>query len=171
MLEVELKARVDQEYIRKKLLKEGVKPVKKEKQVDTYFNHPCHDFKSKDEALRVRQAEGRLYLTFKGPRVDTETKTREELEVEVKGDIFALLEALGFVPSKKIIKERETYRWEGLKLFLDKVEGLGSFLEIEGKEVNEKGKIFHLFNKLGIHSDRFIKKSYLELIMEEGGEK
>jgi len=168
MLEVELKAKVDKESIGDKLLEEGAIFVRQERQIDTYFSHPCWNFKLRDEVLRVRQAGNVFYLTFKGPRIDNETKTREEIEVEVKGDIFSLLDALGFMPSKKVIKQRKIYQWQDLILSLDEVENLGSFLEIEGKRMEDKDKILNFFNRLGIKNSSLIKKSYLELIKEEG---
>jgi len=53
-----------------------------------------------------------------------------------------------------------------LKIFLDKVEGLGEFLEIEGDSWQSKEKIFQFLEELGVERNRFIRKSYLELIEE-----
>lgn len=167
MLEVEVKAKINQEKVPEKLLTAGAIPAGEEKQVDTYFNHPCFDFRSKDEALRIRQVDDKIYLTFKGPRIDSETKTRSEIQVEVKGEIFVLLKALGFFPLQQVVKKREFYHWQGLKVSFDKVEGLGNFLEIEGQSREDKDKIFHLLDKLDIKAESLIKKSYLELIMEK----
>jgi len=95
MLEVEVKAKINQKQVEKKLLAIGASSTGKEEQIDTYFNHPCVDFKLRDEALRVRKVGSKTYLTFKGPKVDPETKTRNEIELEVKGEIFSLLKVLG----------------------------------------------------------------------------
>jgi len=46
---------------------------------------------------------------------------------------------------------------------------LGSFIEIEGKSLDEKGKIFYILNKLGIPLNSLIRKSYLELKLENTG--
>jgi len=167
MLEVEVKARIIREVVQQKLLAIGAHLVKKEKQVDTYFNHPCRDFKARDEALRVRKARKNVYLAYKGPKIDPETKTRKEVEVKVEEGIFALLESLGFTPLKRVIKKRELYHWQGLKICVDEVENLGSFLEIEGKDEREKDKIFQLLNKLNISRSSLTRKSYLEVIMEK----
>ena len=167
MLEVEVKARIIREVVEQKLLAIGAWLVKKERQIDTYFNHPCRDFKARDEALRVREIKGQMYLTYKGPKIDPETKTRTEVEIKVGKEIFALLESLGFTPLQRVTKERKLYHWQGLKICVDEVEKLGSFLEIEGRDKGEKERIFQLLDRLGIHRSSLIRKSYLEIIREK----
>ena len=53
------------------------------RQEDAYFDHPSRDYASTDEALRVRLDGDRALFTYKGPRVDSITKTRQELELMV----------------------------------------------------------------------------------------
>ena len=52
-------------------------------QVDRYFSHPCRDFSKTDEALRLRKVGGHVAITWKGPRIDTATKTRREIELDL----------------------------------------------------------------------------------------
>jgi adenylate cyclase class 2 len=166
MLEVEIKTRIDIEEIKDKLSKLGAKFIREQHQLDTYFYHPCRDFKKNDEALRVRVVADKYFLTYKGKKLDSQTKTREEIEIEVNCKIFNLLRALAFSEIRKIGKERTFYRWGNLKIFLDKVEGLGEFLEIEGDSWQSKRKIFQLLDKLDIQRNKLIRKSYLELAEE-----
>ncbi|MBC7190529.1 class IV adenylate cyclase [Candidatus Aerophobetes bacterium] len=170
-LEVEVKAKINDRKVEEKLLSSGGIFVSEENQVDTYFQHPCYDLKKKDEALRVRESGGNIYLTFKGPRIDKETKTRCEIEVKVEGDIFSLLEAIGFLPLARIKKKRRTFRWRNLQVCVDRVEKLGSFIEIEGKSFEEKHDIFYLLDILGINRGCLIRKSYLELLCEGKNER
>ena len=109
MLEVEIKAEVKIRGIEKKIRDLGARFIKKELQEDTYFRHPCRDFKAKDEALRVRMVEGEYFLTYKGERQDPETKTRLEIETKVARTILGILKVLGFSEMRKIVKEREVY--------------------------------------------------------------
>lgn len=88
------------------------------------------------------------------------------MEIEVSCKIFNLLRALAFSEIRKIGKERSFYRWGNLKIFPDKVAGLGEFLKIEGDSWQSKRKIFQLLDKLDIQRNRLIRKSYLELIEE-----
>ena len=72
------------------------------RQVDSYFAHPARDFAVTDEALRIRQANGDCYITYKGPKIDATTKTRREIELPLPSgprtceQFTELLESLGF---------------------------------------------------------------------------
>src|SRR5215216_6748467 len=73
-------------------------------QSDHYWNHPSRDFAQTDEALRLRQVGERNYITYKGPRIDATTKTRQELEFPLPNGTATpeqfgqILSALGFGP-------------------------------------------------------------------------
>jgi adenylate cyclase class 2 len=55
-------------------------------QSDQYFAHPSRDFALTDEALRIRTSGGESFVTYKGPKLDTTTKTRHELELTLQSD-------------------------------------------------------------------------------------
>ena len=50
-------------------------------QVDTYYAHPSRDFGETDEAFRLRRIGTMTCMTYKGPRIDANTKTRKEIEI------------------------------------------------------------------------------------------
>ena len=50
-------------------------------QSDLYFNHPARDFAKTDEALRLRSVGDEHFITYKGPKLDATTKTRQEIEL------------------------------------------------------------------------------------------
>ena len=110
-------------------------------QVDQYFAHPARDFARTDEAFRIRTLGGASYITYKGPKLDSETKTRLELELPLdKGDVggrqFAgLLAALGFTPVAIVRKQRRTFHLghEGRQVegALDEVDSVGVYVELE----------------------------------------
>lgn len=55
-------------------------------ELDLYFQHPCRDFAKTDEGFRVRcqdyeGGESQCFLTYKGPKIDPETKTRKEIDI------------------------------------------------------------------------------------------
>src|SRR5262245_43862480 len=84
-------------------------------QSDQYFAHPCRDFAKTDEALRIRTVGDKSFVTYKGPKLDTTTKTRREIELPLHlhdgdGSRFAeLLAALGFTPVAKVRKTRRKF--------------------------------------------------------------
>ena len=59
----------------------GASVSKPKTEEDLYFAHPSRDFAETDEALRIRRKGDATFITYKGPKVDTTTKTRRELEL------------------------------------------------------------------------------------------
>ncbi len=110
-------------------------------QRDMYFAHPQRDFAETDEALRIRCIGEQNRITYKGPVVDSQTKTRHEIELsfsdgqETARQLGQLLEALSFCPVRAVNKQRTSFTltWNSrpIEIALDEVDGLGTFLEIE----------------------------------------
>ncbi len=177
MIEVEVKAGVENfEDVKKKLDQIGARKAKIEHQEDIYFNNiQLRDFEKTDEALRIRTTTvGRktsIILTYKGPKLDSVSKTRKEIEVEVEEskNTCLILENLGFRPVETIKKDRTTYLYREFTITLDTVYNVGKFVEIEkeaaeGEDFNEAlQKIFDIYEKIGIE-DGFERRSYLELL-------
>ncbi|MFQ6067293.1 MAG: class IV adenylate cyclase [bacterium] len=168
MLEVEVKAKIGNLPMEKRLGKLGAEFINRTHQKDVYFQHPCHDFKKTDEALRVRKVKDGYFLTYKGAKLDPETKTRKEIQIRVEKNVLNLLRSLGFSLIGEVEKWRSFYQWKDLRIYLDEVKGLGNFLELEGTSWRNKEKIFRILQKLGIEKRRLTRKSYLELLEESG---
>ncbi|MEM2637509.1 MAG: class IV adenylate cyclase [Candidatus Korarchaeota archaeon] len=172
MIEVEVKAKIDDvEKIHRIINTIGAEFISRETQEDIYFCSQNHDFLERDDALRIRITKNGTYITYKGPKIDTETKTREEIEVEIDDPhkTIKIFERLGFEVFAVVRKMREKYRYNNLTIAIDNVEGLGYFIEIEkqnnGNNVDyDKKKIIELLEKLGISKEKMIRKSYLELL-------
>src|SRR5262245_63874064 len=116
MLEIEVKYRVDDfAGLERSLAKLGAKQVEERDDADAYFNAPHRDFVQTDEALRVRRIGPRNMVTYKGPRIDKQTKSRTEIEVplaegpEADADFQRLLTLLGFRPTAVVRKHRRVY--------------------------------------------------------------
>ncbi|MCE5295669.1 MAG: class IV adenylate cyclase [Euryarchaeota archaeon] len=144
----------------------GAVLVNERDQEDLYFAHPVRDFGVTDEALRLRKDGHREVLTYKGPKLDGRSKTREEIEFSVPySEMKTVLGKLGFRESFKVMKHRAEFVLEGVRVCLDDVDGLGSFveLEFEGQDI-EVGlqKIESLKKRLGLEGNE--TRSYLELL-------
>jgi len=145
---------------------------------DLYFAHPARDFARTDEALRIRRVGSRAYLTYKGPKVDTTSKTRHEIDLALPDAAAAphwqqLLEALGFRPLAEVRKTRRKalLPWLGrqVEVSLDTVDDVGTYVELElvtdtqgvepAKEVLQS-----LAAQLGLRASE--RRSYLELLLE-----
>ena len=178
MIEVEVKAKIRSfDEMRKMLDEIDAVKVKTEHQEDRYFNSPVKDFAQTDEALRIRETKSddvhNLFITYKGPKIDAKSKTREEVEMGIEDADKAakIFENLGFKEVRTVIKDREYYKYENYEISLDNVHGLEPYMEIEiSLEDNSdyskaQESIFELFEKLGI-TDGFERTSYLELLEE-----
>lgn len=162
MFEVEVKARCL--GLEPKILSLGAEFLGEECHEDMYFNSPWRDFSKTDEALRVRKVNEKYFLAYKGPKFDSETKAREELEFEVDPKIMFILERLGFRKVASVTKRRRLFSFRGLRVCLDYVDGLGEFIEVESDDLSAKQRIFDFLESLGIKKEDTIRKSYLELL-------
>jgi adenylate cyclase class 2 len=145
-------------------------------EVDRYYQHPCRDFSVRDEAFRLREiiVEGsrRYVLTWKGPKVGEGVKAREEVNFEFDGDVSGLeliLERLGFVRVAFVRKERSVYSGGDVRVYLDRVFGLGCFVEVEvmGEYSLSKTLVDKTVSALELDTYPSTVKSYLELILEK----
>ena len=172
MLEIEVKAALqDRREVETRLRSLGAKAEEERRQVDLYFAHPCRDFGATDEALRLRLDGDRQVMTYKGPKLDARSKTREEIEQPIEFDrMVTTLRRLGFKDFLRVEKVRTDYVWEDIVISLDRVDGLGDFVELEVEDDDrERGlrRILDLKSKLGVQGNE--TRSYLELIMEKEG--
>lgn len=158
------------EDIEEKLSKR-YKLINEEHQVDIYYNSPVRDFRKSDEALRLRLVNGEIELTYKGPKLSNQSKSREEITVKIN-DLNAMdkiLQKLGFIKTIQVEKIRKNFRIDNFTISLDRVRDLGDFIEIEGINIKED-ELIHFV-------DSFLKeyhvvgektlKSYLELLIDK----
>ncbi|TGC08973.1 class IV adenylate cyclase [Methanolobus halotolerans] len=176
MIEIEVKARVDHQQAKQLLSGMGANFIGVEKHYDTYFNAPHRDFANTDEALRIRSVDGRSVLTYKGKKLETVAKTREEFETEVDGsNTRSILLALGFYESGVVRKTREIFRFKGLTICIDNVRDIGEFIEVEITTESDiefhNERIFAFLEKFGIREEDSIRTSYLEMVLEQNEEK
>lgn len=188
MYEVELKVRAAHDDLRERLREIGATPVGRIRQADTYYDAPHRDFATTDEALRIRREEridddsawgpdhSTTKVTYKGPLVEAESKTREEFETGVdEGETLdSILRRLGFDPVATVEKTRERYEHDGYTVALDEVAGLGEFVEVETEaEVVEPARegAVRLLSTLDVDPDRHVTTSYLGMLLSgEAGE-
>lgn len=174
MIEIEVKVRADHSKAFPILKKIGAVKLGVEDQSDTYFAAPHRDFAKTDEALRIRSLDGQAVLTYKGPKLDGISKTREEFETPVdEVTTIQILHALGFSEAGVVRKKREVFRTGEITVCLDAVEGLGEFLEVEIVAENEKeldtsrAKLFELLKQFGAGEMNSIRTSYFEMVLEK----
>ncbi|MGB9902517.1 class IV adenylate cyclase [Methanothrix sp.] len=167
MIEVEAKARAPEDA-EERILQMGGVLDGVENHTDIYFRSPVRDFASTDEALRIRVKDDGVYLTYKGPKLDSKTKTRLELSIRVDDAVAAekLLESLGFSRFAVVRKRRAKYRLGDAIVALDNVDGLGRFVEAEipadRDNPTDRARVLEIISSVGV--GRPIRLSYLELL-------
>lgn len=165
MLELEMKAKIDP-YTRGRInqILRMAEFIEEKMEEDIYFSSPIRNFKETDEALRVRYSNNKIILTYKGPKLDKVSKSREEYEAFVSGEIEQILQKLGYDELLRVKKKRKVYKYKEYIISIDEVEDLGEYLEVELKSNNlqDVEKIENLFDLLFLESER---RSYLELLL------
>jgi cytidine deaminase len=140
-------------------------------QLDTYFARARGRLK-----LREQQTEGTPLWDelIAYSRADSpEARTSTYLRVPV-ADAAPLREALeaAYGTLVTVEKRRRLLLWEGVRLHLDEVEGLGSFLELEavaepGSDMTlEREKVERLRAELGIEDEALVAQSYSDLVAD-----
>lgn len=179
MFEVEQKFRVDGfAEIETHLARLGAEIGNPIEQVDTYFAHPQRDFAATDEALRIRQVGDENFVTYKGPKIDSQTKTRREIELPfASGELSAeqlreLLQELSFTAVAAVRKTRRhaAVPWGGWQfdIALDEVDRVGTFVELEvtadeSQLDDARSQLHGLAAELHLHQVE--RTSYLELLL------
>jgi adenylate cyclase class IV len=165
---IEIKARCnDLSAAREPAKRAGAEFCTIERQLDTYFR--CEGGRLKlrlAETGRLRRAEIVRYnrADTSGPRASSYTvrpvrwprltrwwlSTRRGIKVEV-------------------LKKREIWLWRGVRIHLDEVEGLGSFVELEavvddiGDESEARRRCMHMIGALGINESDMLENSYCDM--------
>lgn len=166
---------------------------------DEFYRCDALGFPGQGKTLRIRRRGSYLAATFKGPRLDDETKSREEIELPLtvqgsggsggsairdalvdraRADWSRFFQRLGFTPAAVVEKTRRRgladFDGRHFEITLDSLEGLGDFTEIEtiapeSDFETAREVVITLADRLGLHDS--IAKSYLALKMEaESGE-
>lgn len=195
MLEVEIKVKISNpNLIRKKFEEQNGVYKSSLLHEDTYFNMPkgLRNFKKTDEALKLRKSikfnkanredtnKITYFFTYKGQKLDTATKSRQEIEVRIEDlDKFRdILKILGFQEIFTIKKERELYYFKfknfSIKALIDFLPILKQhFIEVEliSDSIENlefyRETLFDFLNLFGIKKEESIRKSYLELIADK----
>lgn len=191
MIEVEIKLPLRQrdnvgketDRIASALCGMGFRKAARFRQRDSYFDNGAGEIRAGGKALRIRETEDLLQgrvtaeLNFKGPRMDQVSMTRQELETEVGQAETGrqILAALGYFPvPPEVVKERTEYRRENITACLDRVEGLGNFLELEIIVPEPEGataalrRLEALLGELGYQMSDTVTRSYLSMLQKRG---
>ncbi len=172
-IEIEVKSRLeDPGALERALRRKGARLLAEAVETDTYFNHPARDFAKTDEAVRIRVCGGKAALTYKGPKLDKTSKSREELMTGIQDakTAAAILGRLGFRKVATVRKRRRLFVLGKFEICVDRVYGLGDYFEIEARgPMKGYGKLRDraqdLMVELGGNNPE--RRSYLEMLLSK----
>jgi len=187
LIEVELRAKADLAAVEKNLKKLGAKFVGEKHDADQYYSIPgqAPGFSGRlagKGVARIRvqewlagraKGEKKVFLTVKVlPGESHAVRLESEVQVSDAGSAADVLEALGCKKVLSLDKQRKLYSLDGLAVLLDKVSGLGNFVEVacERKSVNvlaARRNVLSLFGKLGVPAPQVLEDSYYSLALNK----
>ena len=142
-------------------------------QIDNYYNPKDRNLMKTEEMLRIREEDGRLMLTYKGPKTEgIDFRQRAKFDIEIDKDIERRLLSLYGDRVKTIKKQRTMYQLNEVVFSFDKVikveaaqdKEVGTFIEIRsmGKNFNEE-KLKKAIKDLGLKMEDGTRESYFEM--------
>lgn len=145
-------------------------------ETDVFFDYEDRRLKGNDSALRlrdrrnIRTGHSEYRLTFKGPRQPGPFKHRREVEfaVDRPENVRTLLEAIGLRAFVDYTKNRNSWSFGNCDIEVDRIEGIGTFIEVEGPD---EPCIRQVLGQMGLEGKPVIHESYLAMVMrkKEGG--
>src|SRR4051794_13780334 len=140
------------------------------RQRDTYFRTRAGRLK-----LREEEPGGAVLIQYDRPDAAAARESRYRLSPVPEPDVLraSLDEALGTLVV--VDKRRHLLLWEGVRIHLDTVEGLGSFLELEGvapadSDLSaEHDRVARLSEALGLDESRILADSYSDRMLARAG--
>jgi predicted adenylyl cyclase CyaB len=148
----------------------GAEPQGVLSQLDTYFEAPHGRLKLREE----ESAQPHLIAYERPDRLEErESRYRIVAVDEAEGMKAVLRGALGI--SAVVAKERRLFLWDGVRIHLDRVDGLGDFIEFEavadaGSDLSrEEAQVVRLRGAFEIEDADLVAGSYCDAVSTGGG--
>ncbi|MFH1016609.1 MAG: class IV adenylate cyclase [Pseudomonadota bacterium] len=134
-------------------------------QIDTYFA-------TRSGRLKIREIDGKRAELIPYLRADIAGPKISDYQVIQIQDVGAVKALLGEILGIEVVveKQRSIYLIDNVRIHLDEVRNLGSFLEIEAvygraeEEENARSKVNRLLSEFGVEADALISGSYREML-------
>ena len=176
--EIEIKARISNlEPLEKSLTQLGCSFSKPVIQKDTIYIPKGIAFENLipgTSVLRIRELNDKVFFTLKQrkPQAEELIKIEKEIVVSDAKTMASIIELLGYSPAVQVNKKRRTCTYQSYEICLDKIDQLGSFIEIECISHEDPEKIqkdmLDFLLSLGISESAIERKGYDTLMYEFG---
>jgi len=171
--EIEAKVRIaDPEAFRRRMAERSESGGETVFENNRLFDDAAGTLRRRGAALRVREERPvvggeplRVTLTYKGPRLESDLKRREETEVGVQaaGPLVAIFAAMGLRETFRYEKRRSIWRVGECEVALDELPYLGWFVEIEGPTDRA---VRAGLEALGLAEAELLSADYIQLLTE-----
>lgn len=152
----------------------GVKFIGTYKEDDRYFKHATDI--QRNLVLRIRRKKDKAILTFKSKAKGKDTAWPDiDLSLSDPKVLEGILLSNNYVDVVRIKKDRFMFAKGNFEINVDKIDGLGWFIEIEGRgNAKERKKIetaiHDLFKDFSIEKDQIIERGYVPLMLEKAAQ-
>jgi len=143
--EIEIQVKVDRVTNLIAFLKNNAKHLRSTHQIDEYYTPKHRNFISPrpiKEWLRLRCAENESSITYKNWVYGKSGKSwhcdEYETKIESLDQMRKIFKVMNFKLLIKVNKKREIWKHKAFEISIDKVKGLGKFIEIEYKGKSKK---------------------------------
>ena len=154
-----------------KLRKLGAERVGNSTQVDTYYNPKDRNLRETGEVLRIREENGHIVVSYKGPQKGGDFRIRPKIDFEINAETRDNFIKMYGEAVTVVKKDRTLYQLNGVTFSVDKVikvdngteKDLGNFVEIRGvnsSNESELGKVIELLSLKLVDGD---KRAYSEM--------
>lgn len=172
MKNVEIKSSLpDRPRVEAALESMGADPVWTRRQKDTFF-HVRSDTDHATAWLKLREEEGAVSHLIAYARATKDGEPRpSDYDIAPVSDAAEMAHVLGRSNGVRgvVEKERALWLWKHTRIHLDRVEGLGDFLELEAvaqdidlEEAHAEAEA--MIEGLGLEREHFLSVPYLELL-------
>ncbi len=167
MKNIEIKARVDRlDKLAELVQAPGFYFCETLEQEDIYFTVPRGRLK-----LRLMPARPGQLIFYQRPNIGGPKESVYEIVQVEEGRMLAALLGAALGVKGKVVKTRQVFLRDNIRLHLDQVEGVGSFLELEAvirerhEEERASREITDLLSYLGIPPTALRHESYIDLLL------
>ena len=167
--EIEIQVKVSRTSQLIQFLKKNAELVGEFRQIDEYYTPKHKNFSKRrpiKEWLRLRKSSNGNFITYKNWIFDVSGRSWHCDEYETKIDNLELIKkifsAIDFIFLCKVDKTRTIYRVKKYEVSLDKIKGLGSFIEMEykgAKKIQVKKAVEKMKNFLKQHGCGTLKRN------------
>ncbi len=152
----------------KTLNEHGAELVSERHLVDKYYVAPGLNFTESDELLRIREENGELVLTYKGPRKLSFQRPRIDFPINRKfAEVLLYLGYSNAVTSEKLRYKFKIADMPNLDIVVDEVKNFGTYIEARIPSAEDEKKARKFLRELGINVDGASGATYFEEILNK----